>query len=152
MSSISDMTFVFESSVTIPALYASRIWDVWEALEDWHKWDASLKGTRAQDNGLTLGKRFEIVTGQGPVPVCVTALIAGFHFTTTAQTSFGSLSFGHTLSPDKNEELVKLTHSILATANSPSTLPHPLLEKLQADVVDSVEKLADFVQQKEDSL
>lgn len=151
MTSTSDMTFAFEFSATVPALYGSRIWDYWEALESWHLWDASLKGTQAPDDGLALGKRFEIFTGQGPVPVCVTSLIAGVHFTTTAQTPFGLLSFGHTLSPDNEKKLVKLTHSILAAANTPGDLPHPLLEKLKADVVASVNKLADFAQ-KEGSL
>lgn len=92
MSNINDSPFVFSHSVAIPAEVAARVWDAWNNLSGWQRWDASLKGTEATENGLSLVKRFRVIPKAGPsaIAVSVTALIEGVHFTTTANSPMDS--------------------------------------------------------------
>ncbi|ECU9164115.1 TPA: SRPBCC family protein [Salmonella enterica] len=142
--------FIFNHSVDIPAAVAPHVWAAWSELMNWHRWDVSLQGTDAVDNGLTLGKRFAVIPDGGPgaITVNVTALVEGTHFTTTAISPMGLISFGHTLTLSKDRQSVQLQHSICAipTENG-TTLPPPLLEKLRTDVINSVQRLATFALQ-----
>ncbi|QDW31683.1 hypothetical protein FFE93_000495 [Yersinia sp. KBS0713] len=148
MSAINNNPFIFSHSVNIPAVAAVRVWDAWKDLAGWQRWDVSLKGTKATENGLFLGKRFMVIpkAGPGAIAVSVTALIEGVHFTTTANSPMGLLSFGHTLTLSDDRQNVSLQHSICALPASDGTVfPPPLLEKLQADVISSVDELSRFV-------
>lgn len=147
MTTDNNNTFIFNYSVDIPATTAPHVWATWNELMSWHRWDASLQGTDAADNGLALGKRFAVIPSRGPgaITVNVTALVEGTHFTTTATSPVGLLSFGHTLTLSEDRQCVQLLHSIciIPTENG-DVLSPPLLEKLRADVIDSVQRLADF--------
>lgn len=152
MTTANGNTFIFNHSVDIPAVAAPHVWAAWSELTDWHRWDASLRGTDAVDNGLALGKRFAVIPNGGPgaIVVNVTALVEGTHFTTTANSPMGLLSFGHTLTLSEDRLRVQLLHSICAIpAENGATLPPPLLEKLRADVIDSVQRLAAFAIEEE---
>ncbi|MBT0720291.1 SRPBCC family protein [Rosenbergiella collisarenosi] len=147
MSKINNNPFVFSHSVNIPAEVAARVWDAWNNLAGWQHWDASLKGIEATENGLSLGKRFLVIpkAGPGAIAVSVTALIEGVHFTTTANSPMGLLSFGHTLTLNDDGQNVSLQHSICALpVEGGPAFPPPLLEKLQADVITSVNELSQF--------
>ncbi|OVZ94944.1 hypothetical protein CBW54_00585 [Yersinia kristensenii] len=148
MSAINSNPFIFSHSVNIPATAAASVWKAWNNLAGWHYWDASLKGTEALENGLSLGKRFMVIpkNGPGPITVSVTALIEGVHFTTTANSPMGLLSFGHTLTLSDDRQNISLQHSICALPVGGGTeFPSPLLEKLQADVITSVDELSQFI-------
>ncbi|MCC4107174.1 SRPBCC family protein [Serratia ureilytica] len=143
-------TFIFKHSVDIPATAAPYVWAAWSELTGWHRWDTSLRGTDAVANGLALGKRFAVLPNGGPgaIAVNVTALVEGTHFTTTANSPMGLLSFGHTLTQSEDRQCVQLLHSICAIpAENGAALPPPLLEKLRTDVIDSVQRLAAFALQ-----
>ncbi|BET96042.1 hypothetical protein [Xenorhabdus taiwanensis] len=152
MSAIKNNPFVFSHSTNIPVTAAVKVWNTWNDLAGWQRWDASLAGTEATENGLSLGKCFMIIpkVGSGAIAVNVTALIEGVHFTTTANSPMGLLCFGHTLTRSDNGQNVILQHSICALpAADGSVFPPPLLEKLQADVVTSVDELSRQVLQGE---
>lgn len=152
MSVTNTTPFVFSHSVDIPLAVATRVWDAWSDLAGWQQWDASLRGTEATENGLSLGKRFKVIpkAGSGAIVVSVTSLIEGVHFTTTANSAMGLLSFGHTLTQSEDRQHVSLQHSICAVpVEDGPTFPPPLLEKLQADVITSVNELSQFALQGE---
>ncbi|EBH0780618.1 hypothetical protein FJ875_09985 [Salmonella enterica] len=145
MTTNNSNTFIFNHSVDIPASVAPHVWAAWDELMSWQRWDVSLKGTDAVDNGLVLGKRFAVIPNGGPgaIAVNVTALVEGTHFTTTAISPMGLLSFGHTLTLSEDRQSVQLLHSICVIPTENGTaFPPPLLEKLRADVIDSVQRLA----------
>ncbi|CDG22241.1 protein of unknown function [Xenorhabdus poinarii G6] len=152
MSVINNNPLVFSHSVNIPATAAVSVWKTWSNLAGWQQWDASLAGTEAAENGLSLGKRFMIIPKAGPdaIAVNVTALIENVHFTTTASSPMGLLCFGHTLTLSDNKQHAILQHSICALpATDGSVFPPPLLEKLQSDVTTSVNVLSRLVLQGE---
>ncbi|MEE4484879.1 hypothetical protein V2T44_18245 [Serratia ficaria] len=150
MPTFNTTPFIFIYSLEIPAVAAPRVWAAWNDLAGWHHWDVSLTGTDAAENGLALGKRFAVLPNGGPgaITVSVTSLIDGVHFTTTANTPMGLLSFGHTLMLSGDRQSVQLQHSICAApAESGAPLPPPLLEKLRSDVIAGVKQLAAFASQ-----
>ncbi|BEM34569.1 hypothetical protein FUU19_17805 [Serratia sp. Lou2A] len=152
MTTANGNAFIFNHSVEIPVTAAPHVWAAWNELANWHRWDASLRGTDAAENGLVLGKRFAVLPNGGPgaIAVNVTALVEGSHFTTTANSPMGLLSFGHTLTLSEDRQSVQLLHSICAIpGENGSALPPPLLQKLRADVIDSVQRLAAFAVQEE---
>lgn len=147
MATVNSSPFIFTHTVDISTEAAARTWAIWNDLMGWSRWDASLKGTDATENGLALGKSFAVIPNGGPgvITVSVTSLIEGIHFTTTANSPMGLLSFGHTLMFSEGRQKVQLQHSICAVpADSGAVLPPPLLEKLRGDVIASVERLAAF--------
>ena len=123
---------------------------MWQArcdFADWPQWHASLKGVEAEENGLELGKRFAVVpkVAPGAIPVSVTVFEAGRHFTTSSVNPLGFLSFGHSVSQCGDTSVANVTHSICAVPTGEAPIPKPIWVRLKADVIQSVNALAEVV-------
>jgi hypothetical protein len=131
---------VFEHGMDIPAAVVPAVWQAWCTLSEWQDWDASLRGVEAEANGLSLGKRFAVVTKAAPAPVIVhvTAFEDHRHFTTSSAGPLGLLSFGHTVAPGLQPHLARVTHSICALPGDGGLLPDAVWARLRSDVVESV--------------
>ncbi len=149
MSNKTISSCIFDSRIQLPMSYASKIWQVWCELDGWQRWDISLLGTSALENGLSLGKDFLVIpkSSPNPIAVCVTSFIENIHFTTTAMTHFGLISFNHTLSPTTKQQFIELIHSVCICTFNDEKCPPLLLNKFKRDISVSVENIACFVKE-----
>ncbi|MFK7874164.1 MAG: hypothetical protein AB8B71_00070 [Paracoccaceae bacterium] len=143
MLQLNDASFYFAHTVVTNTETARTVWDRWSHVQSWNDWDASLKGTVCDDNGLFLGKMFSVVphAAPGPIPVTVSSFINGQHFTTRSSGPMGELAFGHGLRRFPRSNRIVIEHSICAIPSDEQFFRANVWDRLQDDVETSVEAL-----------
>jgi hypothetical protein len=135
---------VFNYTVKIPKAYFPYIWKRWNDLSTWNEWDNSLEQTMFSNNGLILGKTFQVIPkmGQGPVTVCVTSFIDGAHFTTSSHGPVGAFYIGHSLVENNYQHTESvIEHTICVQPNNYDFFKENIWENLKKNISESVNNL-----------
>lgn len=137
-------SLIFNYTVKIPKEYFPYIWKRWNDLATWNEWDDGLEKTMFIDNGLELGKVFQVLPkmGQGPVTVCVTSFINEVHFTTSSYGPIGTFSIGHSLI-DQNSQYPEsvIEHTICVQPENYDFFKENIWETLKQNIHESVNNL-----------
>ena len=122
------MAAVVEKHVVISAT-PETIFRIYRDVENWNQWDPDTKASTL-NNGLALGSKGTLTPTKGnTVPLEVTSVQEGKHFTVTSQTLLFRMDFDHEL--EATDGGTKVVHRVKLAG-----LLKPLLTRMLAPQID----------------